>query len=124
MLRKPVDMQVPLRIVVVAGCHFSVDAVRAIRADPQLAKLFHEHAMWLANERESLPAVLDWNRQFTDQPMNVAWRNSEWPMPDLSHIPTFYIFRHGKLVDQWIGWPADTGMQTLRAHLRKDGLLN
>lgn len=124
MLHKPIDMQAPLRIVVVAGCHFSVDAVRAIRANPKLDRLFHEHAIWLANENESLPDVLDWNRQYTDQPMNVAWRNSEWTMLDSWAIPTFYVFRHGKLVDQWSSWPADTGIQTLRAHLRKDGLLD
>ncbi|HET9818384.1 MAG TPA: hypothetical protein VFP92_04380, partial [Rhodanobacteraceae bacterium] len=123
MLRKPVDMQAPLRIVVVAGCHFSEDAARAIRADPQLDKLFHEHAVWLAAESESLPDVLEWNRQFPDQPMNVAWRNGEWSMLGSWDIPTFYVFRDGKQVDRWSGWGPD-GLERLKEHLRKNGLPN
>lgn len=123
MLHKPIDMQAPLRIVVVAGCHFSEDAARAIRADPELDRLFHEHAVWLAGENESLTDVLKWNREFPDQLMNVAWRDNEWHMLDSWRIPTFYVFHNGTLVDQWSGWPADTGMHTLRAHLRKDDLL-
>lgn len=123
MLRKPIDMQAPLRIVVVAGCHFSVDAVRAIRSDPELDKLFHEHAIWLADENESLQDVLQWNREFPDQRMHVAWRNREWHMLDSWGIPTFYVFRQGRLVEQWSGWPHDTGMQSLRAHLMEAGVL-
>jgi hypothetical protein len=121
MLRKSVDMHASLRIVVVAGCHFSVDAVRA---DPRLDTLFRDHAVWLADENESLSDVVAWNRDYPDQSMNVAWRNDEWTMLDSWAIPTFYVFRNGKLVDQWSGWPADSGMQTLRAHLRNDNLID
>ncbi|MGH8216711.1 MAG: hypothetical protein ACREPZ_13595 [Rhodanobacteraceae bacterium] len=56
--------------------------------------------------------------------MNVARRNCDWHKLDSWAIPTFYVFRHGKLVDQWNGWPASTGMQPLREHLRRNGLLN
>lgn len=123
MLRQPVDMWVPLRIVVVAGCHFSEDAARAIRANPQLDKLFHEHAAWLAPENESLPDVLQWNREFPDQPMLVAWRKDEWSTLGSWDIPTFYVFRNGKQVDQWSGWGPE-GMDRLQKHLRRNGLLN
>lgn len=120
MLREPVDMDVPLRIVVVAGCHFSVDAVRAIRANPRLDALFRDHAVWLAGENESLPDVLQWNREYRDQPMYVAWRHKEWSMLASWNIPTFYVFRYGKLTGQWPGW---NGPDDLRAHLRAHGLL-
>lgn len=123
LLRNPVDMQVPLRIVVVAGCHFSVDAVRAIRANSQLDALFREHAVWLAGEHESLNDVLIWNREFPDQRMQVAWRNDEWSMLTSWDIPTFYVFRHGKQVDQWSGW-GTSGMGNLLSHLRKDGAID
>lgn len=123
LLRDPVDMQVPLRIVVVAGCHFSVDAARAIRADPQLDTLFREHAIWLADENESLSDVLTWNREFPDQRMHVAWRNDEWSMLKSWDIPTFYVFRHGKQVDQWSGW-GTSGMSNLVSHLREDGVID
>lgn len=124
MLHKAVDMHESLRLVVVAGCHFSEDAVRAIRADPKLDKLFRDHAIWLANENEPPLAVLQWNREFPHQPMYIAWRNSEWPMLDSWAIPTFYVFRDGNLVDQWSGWQADTGLQSLRTHLEIAGLLH
>lgn len=123
LLRNSVDMQAPLRIVVVAGCHFSVDAVRAIRADPQLDTLFREHAIWLADENESLSDVLIWNREFPDQRMYVAWRNDEWSMLKSWDIPTFYVFRHGKQVDQWSGW-GTSGMSNLVSHLREDGVID
>lgn len=123
MLRTPIYMQVPLRIIVVAGCHFSVDAVRAIRANPELDKLFHEYAVWLAPENESLPDVLQWNLEFSDQPMKVAWRNREWHMLDSWLIPTFYVFRYGKQIDRWNGWGQD-GMERLKEHLRRNGLPN
>lgn len=123
MLHTPINTQAPLRIIVVAGCHFSKEAARAIHADPQLDTLFHEHAIWLAGANESLTDVLAWNREFPHQPMNVAWRNSEWHMLDSWLIPTFYVFRDGKRIDQWNGWGPD-GMERLKEHLRRNGLPN
>lgn len=123
MLREPVDMHASPQIVVVAGCHFSVDAVRAVRADPALDALFRDHAIWLAPASELLPDVLQWNRQFPDQPMRVAWRNAEWSMLDSWNIPTFHVFRDGKLIDRWQGWAAGTGLATLREHLHRLDLL-
>lgn len=122
MTRQAFDLSAPLRIVVVASCHFSVNAARAIQADPQAGPLFAKHAIWLADQGDSLARVHQWNTDFPQQPIHVAWRNSEWSMLDSWRMPTFYIFRHGKLVDQWNGW-GDTGMHQLRTHLRKDGLL-
>lgn len=119
MLHKAIDTRVPLLIVVVAGCHFSIAAVRAVRADPQLDALFHKHAIWLADENESLADVLAWNRAYPDQPMNVAWRDDQWHALDSWAIPTYYVFRHGKLADQWSGW---FGAHDLKAHLAKAGL--
>lgn len=123
LLRESVDMSVPLRIVVVASCHFSQDAARAISADAKLDRLFRDHAIWLANEQESLELVRDWNRQFPSQPIHVAWQESEWRMLDSWAMPTFYVFRRGKLVSQWDGWPSDKeGMARLHAGLDKAGV--
>lgn len=122
MTRQAFDLDTPLRIVIVASCHFSQDAARAIKQDPQLQPLFARHAVWLADQNEPIADVEDWNREFPDQPIHVAWQNSEWSKLDSWGMPTFYIFRHGKLIDQWSGWPADSGMQTLRQHLHDDGI--
>jgi hypothetical protein len=124
MQRVAVDMHAHTRIVVIAGCHFSADAAKAIQADPSLAKLFKAHAIWLADSSESLQDVKAWNREHPDQSIGVAWSNTEWNMVDTRRIPTFYIFRDGKLVTQWAGWDANTGMQTLRANLAKAGVLS
>lgn len=123
MTRQAFDLSTPLRIVVVASCHFSKDAARAIKADPKLRALFVNHAIWLADQSESIAAAKDWNQAFPKQPIHIAWRDSEWPKLDSWAMPTFYVFHHGKLVDQWAGWPADSGMTMLRHHLQKDGIL-
>lgn len=121
MTRQPFDLSMPLRIVVVASCHFSRDAARAIRADAQLRSLFANDAIWLASQNEQFDAVSDWNREFPDQPIHVAWHDSEWSMLDSWAMPTFYLFRHGRLVKQFSGW---RGADTLKRSLREAGVLH
>ena len=120
MARQPFDLSAPLRIVVVASCHFSRDAARAIRADAQLRSLFAGNAIWLASQNEQLDAVSDWNREFPDQPIHIAWRDSEWSMLDSWAMPTFYLFRHGQLVKKFSGWE---DVNTLKQALREGGVL-
>lgn len=121
MTRRAFDLNLPLRIVVVASCHFSRDAARAIDAQPRLRRLFADHAIWLADQSEEIDAARSWNQQFPDQPIHIAWRNREWDRLSDWDMPTFYVFRRGKLVDHWSGWSAGTGMKQLREHLRRDG---
>lgn len=120
MTRKAVDLSTGLRIVVVASCHFSRDAARAIESDTQLQPLFADHALWLASEGESFDAVVDWNREFPRQPIHVAWRNSEWSMLDSWAMPTFYVFQDGRLSGRFSGWH---NLQTLKQSLREAGAL-
>lgn len=125
MIREAFDPAAPLRIVVVASCHFSQDAARAIEADPQLRSLFAKHAIWLADQNDSIDTAADWNREFPDQPIHIAWHDSEWSMLDDWSMPTFYIFEHGKLATEWSGWPHGSGpLQTLRMHLKQAGVLH
>lgn len=120
MARQSFDLSAPLRIVVVASCHFSRDAARAIRADAQLRSLFAGNAIWLASQNEQLDAVSDWNREFPDQPIHIAWHDSEWSMLDSWAMPTFYLFRHGQLVTKFSGWK---DVDTLKQSLREGGVL-
>lgn len=120
MARQAIDLSAPWRIVVVAACHFSEDAARDISADSQLRPLFAKQAIWLASQGTPFAAAAEWNRHFPDQPIHVAWQDSEWSMLDDWSMPTFYVFRQGQLVDKWSGH----NMDRLRAHLRKDGLLH
>ncbi|MGP1665474.1 MAG: hypothetical protein ACTS5I_06090 [Rhodanobacter sp.] len=120
MSRESVDLSAPLRIVVVASCHFSRDAARAIAADTQLQPIFAQHATWLADQGESFAAVNDWNREFPQQRIHIAWQNSEWSMLNSWAMPTFYVFHHGQLVNQFSGWH---GMSSLKQSLREAGAL-
>ncbi len=121
MSREPFDLSTPLRIVVVASCHFSRDAAHAIAADAQLQPIFARNAIWLASQNESFGAVSDWNREFPEQPIHVAWQDSEWSMLDNWAMPTFYVFRHGRLLKKFSGW---YDMNTLKQSLREAGVLH
>jgi len=120
MRRQAFDLGGPLRIVVIAGCHFSEDAARAIEADAQLRPLFERHSLWLASPAQPIEDVSTWDRQFPGLPMHVAWRQDEWSMlPDWG-MPTYYVFRHGRLAERFHGW---LGTARLKQELRRAGAL-
>lgn len=121
MARQAFDLSTPLRIVVVASCHFSQDAARAIEADAQLRPIFASHAIWLASQNEYFSSVTKWNREFPDQPIHIAWQNSEWSMLDSWAMPTFYVFRHGRLVKKFSGW---FDVKTLKQSLHEAGVVH
>jgi hypothetical protein len=119
MTRESIDLDAPLRIVVVAGRHFSEDAARAIAADPRLNALFRQHAVWLATDAMSPADAAAWNRAFPTQPIHIAWRQREWAMLDSWAMPTYYVFRHGREVARWHDW---LGLDALRTELTKAGV--
>lgn len=121
MARQAFDLSTPLRIVVVASCHFSQDAARAIEADAQLRPIFASDAIWLASQNEYFSSVTDWNREFPDQPIHIAWQDNEWSMLDSWAMPTFYVFRHGHLVKKFSGW---YDVKTLKHSLHEAGVLH
>lgn len=121
MRRQGIDLGGPLRIVVIAGCHYSEDAARAVQADPALHALFARHAVWLAAPAQSIAAVVGWDREFPDMPMHVAWSNDAWPMLDDWSMPTYYVFRDGRESARFKGWH---GISVLKDELRKAGALS
>jgi hypothetical protein len=72
MRRQAFDLGGPLRIGVIAGCHFSEDAVRAIEGDAQLRPLFAQHSIWLAMPSQPIEDLSAWDRQFPGLRMHVA----------------------------------------------------
>jgi hypothetical protein len=120
MRRQAFDLGGPLRIVVIAGCHFSEDAARAIEGDAQLRPLFARHSIWLASPAQPIEDVSAWNRQFGDLPMHVAWRQDEWSMLPSWSMPTYYVFRDGRLAKQFTGW---LGTAKLKQALHEAGAL-
>ncbi|MGH8157582.1 MAG: hypothetical protein ACREPQ_05645 [Rhodanobacter sp.] len=123
MTRNAFDLRAQVQIVVVAGCHFAADAARYIEADATLDRIFKQHALWLGSQAENVDDVLHWNREHTSQPMNIAWRDSDWPALGSWAMPTFYIFEHGKLVNQFSGWSNEITPRQLRTALKQAGLL-
>ena len=120
MRRQAVDLDGPLKIIVIAGCHFSEDAARAIEDDTDLRTLFAQHSIWLAAPSQRIEQVVDWNREFRDLPMHVAWNQDEWSvLPDWG-MPTYYVFRHGRLAKRFSGW---LGITRLKQSLREAGAL-
>lgn len=120
MRRQAIDLAGPLRIVVIAGCHFSEDAARAIEGDAQLRPLFTQHSIWLAMPAQPIEDVSAWNRQFPDLPMHVAWRQDEWSMLPSWAMPTYYVYRNGRLAKKFSGW---LGMDKLKQSLHEAGAL-
>lgn len=120
MRRQAIDLNGALRIVVIAGCHFSEDAARAIHADATLRPLFAQHAIWLAAPSERISEVSAWNRQFPDSSMHIAWNRQEWSMLPSWAMPTWYVYRGGRLAGQFAGW---LGTSALKQSLREAGAL-
>jgi hypothetical protein len=121
--RQPVDTG-PLQIMVLAGCHFAVDAARDIVADPLLGPVFRAHARWLSLPpgQEDMQALRDWNREHPQAPMAMLYDRTEWPMFTRWTMPTFYVVRGGKVFGSMAGW-SPSSREELVALLRRTGLL-
>jgi len=94
-----------LQIMVLAGCHFSVDAAQDIATDPELATVFAAHGHWLGMPPgdEDLDAWREWNDKFPGTPMHLITRRSDWPMFPDWRMPTYAVVKNGKVVDQTRG---------------------
>lgn len=121
--RVPLDLA-PLQILVLAGCHVSVDAANDITADPKLGPLFQRHARWLSLPpgNEDVQSVRDWNREHPKVPMEMLYARSEWPMFSHWAMPTFYIVQDGKMIGSVRGW-SPASRDALATLLRRTGLL-
>lgn len=93
------------QILVLAGCHFSVDAAQDIAADPELGPVFARHAHWLGQPPgvEDLDAWKAWNARFPGTPMYLITQRSDWTRLPAWRMPTYAIVRDGKVVDQASG---------------------
>ncbi|WCE03451.1 hypothetical protein [Pseudoxanthomonas sp. JBR18] len=115
------------QILVLAGCHFSVDAAQDIEADPDLGPVFAAHAHWLGQPPgiESIGVWKEWNTKFPNTPMHLITKQSDWDMfPDWD-MPTYAIVKDGKVVDQTGGSfrAAPENRVALVKMLRRHGLM-
>jgi hypothetical protein len=121
-----VDLPGDAYVVIHAGCHFSHDAAKAIKANPSLMEVFRTRAVvWVVDDSEPLEteALEDWNKEFPDFPLRIVYNNAAWPGVDFTAIPTFNYFVHGKHVGTDTGWSAKTTETDLAAAFHRMGLL-
>lgn len=124
---RPVQMSLPLRIVIVSGCHISDQAISVIDQDPALRDAFAAgNAVWLvpADKNNDFEEIAAWNRRFPRQNLSVSYRNDAWKGIDFSRIPSFYFYRDGELVASHQGWTkGSVPLEIIRA-LKEMGLLD
>jgi hypothetical protein len=125
--RESIDLS-GTRILVTAGCHFSLDAAGDISADPVLGPAFAKHASWLVLPPgvEDIDAVRDWNRRFPQAPALMIYDREGWPMLADWPMPEFHVVREGRIVESVTGWPRGDAHQreALIGMLRRAGLLD
>lgn len=126
LLRQAANLPRGPHIVVVGHplCHFSRNAVAAIEADPDLARIF-ANASWIKPQdgRLRFNTMQEWNAQHPGAIYRIAWRESEWPLIDSWATPTFYFIEDGKLAAKVVGWPAEGNRDALLSAADEIGLL-
>jgi hypothetical protein len=104
-------------------CHFNQAAVRSFDKRKGPLRALFQHAIWLVppDESTTFSEVAEWNAQHPQEPMQFAYRRTDWPMIDRWEMPTFYFVRDGKLVDEVIGWPHGGNVAAIETGLKKLG---
>lgn len=125
--RTPFDLDGFTGAVVVSHplCHFSVNAMTAIAADPAVGAAM-KNALWLTpqDRRLHIDVLQKWNKDHPEQQFHIAYREAEWKAIPAWATPHFYFFDRGRLVADVMGWPSDGNMDAVRAGLGKIGLLD
>jgi hypothetical protein len=109
-----------LVMVVGSGCHFSRDALAALRADPALlARLRQANLTLVTPPRAPIPFryLAEWNAANPTLPLRVPYNASEWETIAEAGTPEFFVFRDGKLAGHLIGWPRGGNAAALLALL-------
>ncbi|MDQ2702511.1 MAG: hypothetical protein M3Y70_06785 [Pseudomonadota bacterium] len=111
-------------VLVVADplCHFTLDAVAAIEADPKLRAYFSTHSKWLMPDAMSfeVEAVRKWNHALPRYPLSLVNDIRAWKDISYWDTPTFYFFKRGKVARVIRGWPPEGHARELKAILGGD----
>ena len=104
-----------LVMVVGAGCHNSANALQALQADPELqGRLRQVHLVLVTAPNAPIETRLisEWNAANPSMPIHAPYSAAQWKGIDVTGIPSFYLLRNGKVVDQHTGW-SDKGKADL-----------
>lgn len=120
LLRQTMNTDAPAQVFVVAGCHFSIDAAKAIESDPEMRSLFSRHVSWITppEYNPADPELISWNHDHPIEAMTTVWKADEWPF-DLGAMPTFYFLRRGRVEATVVGYQRNE----IQAGFQKIGLL-
>lgn len=107
----PTPAGTELVMVVAAGCHFSQDALEALRKDAGLqAKLRAANLVLLVDPGGSIPFhfIAEWNTANPALPIRVPHSARAWAaIADVTGFPAFYLLKQGAVVGRLDGgWPA------------------
>lgn len=102
-------------------CHFTQDAAISIDSDPQLKDFFSKHSKWLMPDdfRFSLSEIRRWNALFPNYKLSMVDNIHQWGEIESWDTPTFYFYRHGKVVSVIRGWPKGGHLNELNSLLDK-----
>lgn len=115
--RKVVPIEKGPKIIMIAhpSCHYSKNAMEAIRSNKKMKIIFNRYATILAPaDREVDFSIFRvWNKSNPDMAMALAYKRHEWSMFDSWETPTFYFMKDGLVIDKIIGWPDDSKVNDL-----------
>lgn len=99
-----------LELVMVVGdaCHFSRDALAALRADPALlARLRQANLTLVTPPSTPIPFwyLAEWNAANPTLPLRVPVDADEWGVIAEANTPEFFLLKDGRLEGHLIGWP-------------------
>lgn len=115
---------IELVMVVDAGCHFSADALAALRRDAGLQARLRKANLSLVTPPRSpiaLRFVEEWNAANPGLPLRIPYHAREWQAIDVSGVPAFFVLKDGKVVAELSGWPAEGNEAALLALLDTAG---
>lgn len=126
MTRRPVDLDVPAKVIIFADplCHFSADFLHAIGPYPKLSDVLERHAIWMTPPDGVLhfDTLQKWDSAHPEQHINIMYKLKNWSMIKVIQVPMFYFLQNGKLVTTVVGWPKGGNIGKLRSALKQIGL--
>jgi hypothetical protein len=127
LLRLRFNIRAPAQVIVLAatGCHFCHNAARDLERDPLLRDIFRNYGQWVAGSDDltAFDAVRQWNHDYPDMRLGIAYSDDELPMLKHNGTPTFFFLDHGTVIATVVGWPDNGNLEAIRRGLRRIELL-
>lgn len=114
----PAGVQVIM--VVDSGCHFSANALDALRADADLRERLRQAGLLIVTPPASSLSfrfVGEWNAANPAMPMAIPAEFESWRAIDGNGVPRFFVLKDGKVVGQTSGWPEEGNKAAILAML-------